>query len=53
MNKWLSVLAVAVAMLVLLFYTGVVNSKVSLGIALAVMTGVVLLSVALIPPPKK
>lgn len=52
MSKWLSILGVTVAMMLLLFYTGVVNSKVSFGVALAVMAGVVLLSVVLIPPPK-
>lgn len=52
-NKWVSILAVAIAMLVLLYYTGVVSSAVSLGVALAVMAGVVLVSVLLIPPPKK
>ncbi len=52
LNKWISVLGVSVAMLILLFYTGVVNSKVSLGVALGVMAVVVLLSVVLIPPPK-
>lgn len=46
-------LGVAAAMLLLLFYTGVVNSKVSLGVALGVMVVVVLVSVVLIPPPKK
>jgi hypothetical protein len=52
-NKWVSVLGVSLAMLVLLYFTGVVNSGVSLGVALAVMAGVILLSVLLIPGPKE
>lgn len=52
LSKWMAVLAVTIAMMILLFYTGVVNSKVSFGVALAVMAGVILLSVVLIPPPK-
>jgi hypothetical protein len=52
LNKWMAVLAVTIAMMILLFYTGVVNSQVSLGVALAVMAVVVLVSVVLIPPPK-
>lgn len=51
-NKWISILGVAAAMLVLLYFTGVVNSAVSLGVAVAVMGGVILISTLLIPPPK-
>ena len=49
----MSILGVAVAMLLLLFFTGVVNSKVSLGVALVVITVVVMLSMMLVPGPKK
>lgn len=51
-SKWISILGVAVAMLLLLFFTGVVNSKVSLGVALVVITIVVMLSMMLVPGPK-
>lgn len=51
-SKWIPILGVAVAMLLLLFFTGVVNSKVSLGVALVVITIVVMLSMMLVPGPK-
>jgi hypothetical protein len=51
-TKWASIIGVAVAMLLLLYFTGVVNSKVSLGVAVAVMGVTVLLATLLVPPPK-
>lgn len=51
--KWTSILGVALAMLLLLYFTGVVNSKVSLGVALGVMGAVILIATLLVPPPKK
>lgn len=50
--KWISIVAVSVAMLIILYYTGVVNSKISLAIALLVMGGALLLGRLLVPPPK-
>lgn len=52
-SKWASVLGVSAAMLLLLYFTGVVNSQVSLGVALAVMGVIILVSMVLVPPPKK
>lgn len=51
--KWLSIVAVSVAMIIILYYAGVVNSSVSAGIAVAVIIGFLLLGRLLIPPPKK
>lgn len=45
-------IAVALAMLVILYYTGVVNSAVSLGVAVGVIAAVILVSMMLVPPPK-
>lgn len=51
MNKWVSAAAIAVAMLLVLYYAGVVNSKIAMGIALTAMAGILLLSALIIPPP--
>lgn len=44
-RKWISTVAIAVAMVVILYYTGVVDSKVTVGIALTVMSVFLFLSV--------
>ncbi len=51
--KWISIIAVSAAMLIILYYTDVVNSKVSLGIAVVTIVAFLLLGRLLIPPPKK
>lgn len=48
-RKWISTFAIAVAMIVVLYYAGVVNSKVVVGIALTVMSVVLFVSVLLNP----
>jgi len=50
--KWISIVAVSVAMLIILYYTGVVNTKISLIIAVIVIGASLLLGRLLVPPPK-
>ncbi len=51
MNKWISTAVVALTMLLVLYYSGVVNSKMAVGIAVTAMGGLLLLSTFLVPPP--
>jgi hypothetical protein len=51
--KWISVIAVAVALLIILYYTDVINSKISFGIAVLVIAAFLLLGRLLVPPPKE
>jgi hypothetical protein len=44
-RKWISTLAVAVAIIVVLYYTGVLHSKVTVGIALTSMSAMLVFSV--------
>lgn len=49
MNKWISTAAVALVMLLVLYYAGVVHSKMAVGIPVTAMSGILLLSVFLTP----
>ncbi len=51
MNKWISTAVLALAMLLVLYYAGVVHSKMLVGIAVTTMGGILLLSTFLVPPP--
>lgn len=51
MNKWISTAVVALATLLALYYSGVVDSKIAMGIAVTAMGGILLFSTFLVPPP--
>jgi hypothetical protein len=51
-RKWISTLAIAVALIVVFYYSGVVNSKTSVGIAVSLLGGALLVSTFIIPPPE-
>lgn len=52
-NKWVSTAAIAVAMLLTLYYAGVMNSKIAVGIAVTAMGGILLLSAIIVTRPGK
>jgi hypothetical protein len=50
--KWSSIIGVTIAMLLLLYYTGVVNSAVSFGVAIGIIAVSVILFVMFTKAPK-
>lgn len=48
-NKWISMLGVAIAILLLLYYAGVVHSKLFVGVALTAMSVLLFVSVLVTP----
>ena len=50
-EKWISTLAIVVALIIVFYYVGVVNSKISVGIAACVMGTALLLTTFISPPP--
>jgi hypothetical protein len=49
-NKWISTAAIALAMLIVLYYHGVIDSKLVIGVGATAMSGILLISTFMLPP---
>lgn len=52
LSKWLTMIMIAVAMIILFYHTGVISSKFTVGLALTTIGASLFLFILVVPPPE-